>query len=484
MTRAPQSNDAPRRSARRRGARRMPHLGRLAGVAGLTLLVAACSLDSILKRDQLPPTVTDPGITETPAGAVAVYEGLVSKFRDAFGGNYSNDAFVQASGLLTDELQAAVANYYELDARAMVEGPQSNNPGYEYGKLQGVRGQASQAIGLLATYAPEQRALRGHAYLLEAYAETFLAELFCSGIPLSTLDYAGDYTLRPGSSTAEVYAHALALLDTAATLVGDSADFVTLEHMARARVLLDQGDVAGAATAAADVPDGWAYAIRYHASANPDERSFAYVESNFPNVSAADGEGLTGLDYRSSHDPRTPSTQVFTTQTGMAVYQPDAYPVDGSGAIVLASGVEARLIGAEAQLQAGDATWLATLNALRTDGTYDTQPDPNDAAKTDTLWHAGTGGTPGLAPLADPGDANARVDLLFRERAFWLYLTGHRQADLRRLVKYYGRLSSDVYPTGAYPSPGMSYGTDVTVPIPDKERIANPKFTGCISRGA
>jgi hypothetical protein len=30
----------------------------------------------------------------------------------------------------------------------------------------------------------------------------------------------------------------------------------------------------------------------------------------------------------------------------------------------------------------------------------------------------------------------------------------------------------------------MSYGTDVTVPIPDNERIGNPKFTGCISRGA
>jgi hypothetical protein len=112
---------------------------------------------------------------------------------------------------------------------------------------------------------------------------------------------------------------------------------------------------------------------------------------------------------------------------------------------VLASGVEARLIEAEAALQAGDpATWLATLNALRTDGTFDVTP----MSPPDTMWHAGGAAAAGLAPLADPGTAGGRVDLLFRERAFWLYLTGYRQGDLRRLIRQYGRTPDQVYPTG------------------------------------
>ncbi|HEX6537315.1 MAG TPA: hypothetical protein VF041_22225, partial [Gemmatimonadaceae bacterium] len=165
-------------------------------------------------------------------------------------------------------------------------------------------------------------------------------------------------------------------------------------------------------------------------------------------------------------------------------WRPEGLLEDGSGSVVLASGIEARLIQAEAALQAGGADWLAMLNALRTDGTFDTQPDPADSTKTDTLWHAGTGGVAGLGPLIDPGSPDGRVSLLFQERAYWLYLTGHRQGDLRRLVRVYGRQQQYVYPEGGYPGAYNTYGTDVTAPIPGEERISNPLFTGCRSRGA
>ena len=88
---------------------------------------------------------------------------------------------------------------------------------------------------------------------------------------------------------------------------------------------------------------------------------------------------------------------------------------------------------------------------------------------------------PGLAPLDDPGSADARVDLIFRERAFWLFITGHRQGDLRRLVRQYHRRQESVYPTGFYQGGLSAYGTDVTAPIPPVERL-NPQFTGCINR--
>ena len=486
VTRPQETGRCARRAAATGAA---PRVLRLALLASALVLAAGCSADSILQSDKLPPDVTDPAITKTPEGAVQAYYGLREQFRRAFGGEYygTETGVVALGGLLGDELQVGSSTLGQssipVDARLMLEGEEDGITSSAYGKLQKVRGQASQAIGLLTRYAPEQRALLGHAYVLQAYSEIFLAELFCSGIPLSTLDFDGDYTLRPGSSTEEVYAHALALLDTALTLVGDSTRFVHLARLAQARAHLDLGELAEAAAAAATVPDGYEYAVSFVAGSSTSS-SFARLRSSIWDVSVSDLEGLNGLDYRSSGDPRTPTTLQATNQLGRGIYHPDAYASDGGSPIVLASGVEARLIEAEAALQAGDAGWLATLNALRTDGTFDTEPDPNDSAKTDTLWHAGTGGVAGLAPLEDPGTPDSRIDLLFRERAFWLFLTGHRQADLRRLVRNYGRRESEVYPTGSYPAPGQSFGSDVTIPIPVAESVSNPLFSGCISRDA
>ena len=116
------------------------------------------------------------------------------------------------------------------------------------------------------------------------------------------------------------------------------------------------------------------------------------------------------------------------------------------------------MIEAEAALRAGNtATWLARLNTARAN--Y------------------------GMGALADPGNQNARVDLLFRERAFSLFATGHRLGDLRRLVRQYGRGSETVYPTGDYHKDGLKLGTDLQFIIPQNEKN-NPKFTGCIDRNA
>ena len=124
----------------------------------------------------------------------------------------------------------------------------------------------------------------------------------------------------------------------------------------------------------------------------------------------------------------------------------------------VASGVEARLIEAEAALGAGNnALFISKLNEAR--APYN------------------------MAALTDPGNANARVDLLFRERAFAMFATGHRLGDLRRLVRQYGRAASTVYPTGAYHKDGLTYGTDLQFVVPSPEKN-NPKFTGCLNRDA
>ena len=91
-----------------------------------------------------------------------------------------------------------------------------------------------------------------------------------------------------------------------------------------------------------------------------------------------------------------------------------------------------------------------------------------------------------LAPLTDAGSAAARIDQLFRERAFWLYMRGTRVEDLRRLMRQYPRTRRQVWPTGPF-FKGGTYGTDVNFPIPQSEQN-NPVYAEkggqCTNRSA
>jgi hypothetical protein len=331
-----------------------------------------------------------------------------------------------------------------------------------------IRGQAEEARGLLGAYAPNvSPALSGHLYAIEAYADVYLADLFCSGIPLSTVDFAGDYTLAPGSTTAEVYTHAVALFDTSLTLLSDSARLQSFAQIGKGRALLALGRYAEAGAAVAAVPDDYQYQALYErAPGHPSLFLWSYVDDLSHGLSTsltmADFEGQNGLDFVSSGDPRTAFVVKGQNQFGATQYLPAKYPETGQAPVIVADGIEARLIEAEAALQAGDVQgWLDKLNHLR------------QAAIA-----------PALPDLTDPGIAAGRVDLLFRERAFWLYLSGHREGDLRRLIRDYGRNPSVVYPSGSYPGGVSRYGGDVNLPVPATERTSNPNYTGCVNRNA
>jgi len=454
-------------TTRRNEGRRIRRVPYLWVAAGLALGVTGCSLDDLTGTETLPDDVSEPEVVESAQGAISAYHGVLVTFREAF------STVVSAGGVLSDELQNPSGNL--LDQRQLPDGdtiPADARNTYSF--LQKVRGQASQAAGLLAEYAPDSlQVLTAHVNTLAGYSEIFLADLFCSGIPLSTVDYDGDFTYAPGSTTEQVYQHAIALFDTARAHVGDSTRFELLARIGTARALLALGQFDSAAAAVADVPDDFRYEVGYKATGpgdlNPAYNSFL-VSGSFWDRSVGSQEGLNGLDYRTSGDPRTQASPAGTFQ-GITRYHPDKYARDGGSPIVLASGVEARLIEAEAALNAGDPTWLDKLNHLR-----------------QTMWTTIVPAVGGPLPdLTDPGTFDARVDLLFRERAFWLFLTGQRQGDLRRLIRHYGRTQGEVYPVGAYPHPtlpGLSYGSDVDVPIPLAERVSNPHFNGCLSRGA
>ncbi len=92
----------------------------------------------------------------------------------------------------------------------------------------------------------------------------------------------------------------------------------------------------------------------------------------------------------------------------------------------------------------------------------------------------------GMAPLTDPGSASARLDLLFRERAFWTFGRGERLGDLRREIRVYGKTAAQVFPGeegGVNPRTNANYGPDVNLPVPQAERN-NQNYTGCFDRKA
>jgi hypothetical protein len=135
--------------------------------------------------------------------------------------------------------------------------------------------------------------------------------------------------------------------------------------------------------------------------------------------------------------------------------------------IPMVSGIDARLIEAEAKLGSSDFAGMMTiLNALRT------APPKIGNFQPATM----------TAIATTPTTKDAATSLFFREKAFWQFGRGQRLSDLRRLVRQYGRTQDKVFPVGQHYKGGV-FGTDVAFPVPDAERI-NPQFTGCLDRNA
>jgi hypothetical protein len=121
-----------------------------------------------------------------------------------------------------------------------------------------------------------------------------------------------------------------------------------------------------AADAVADVPTDFTYQTE-HADSPQKLQNAIWSYTNSGLWSVSDLEGEVGLPYRSANDPRVPYTD--TEDTGLDLITPqfnlDKYP-GASAPVPVADGIEARLIEAEAQLQASTRSGMtAILNDLR-----------------------------------------------------------------------------------------------------------------------
>jgi len=438
-------------------------------------VVAGCSRETLLEVET--PDQISPGDAANPAGAQALRAAAIGNFHNFYSGTINVGANLYG-GLISDELINARPGADHIDQRAFNENTFPNvawnNFGQAYTQL--IRARKS-----LAQYAPAgatRSTQIGQLHAMSSLSLSIAGELFCNGVPLSNADdTAPEYTIV---SNAEMFTRAVAQADSAlATLSTTAADLPlrNLARIAKARALVDLARFADAAAAVGAGGDGaGSAAVATSFVVNAEYSATTLVNTIYDwmvgtaNFGPSEREGGNGLNFISANDPRVPiSPTIRLGQDGSTrVNTILGYP-NGSAPTRLATGVEARLIEAEAALKAGNAAGMMTaLNTARAD------------AGARTAWAIATSGADPLPPLVDPGTDAARIDLLFRERAFWLYLTTHRVGDLRRLVRQYTRPATSVWPTGAY-FKGGTYGTDQNITPSFAERN-NANWSGCTDR--
>jgi len=440
---------------------------RPASTLAAALAFAGCSSDIL--------NVGTPDVVAADAlggglGATTLRNGALQDFVQSFSG--SIDAYLVSSENMGDAIQTTdtFADRYFTDGRRQNEllGGATNT---SYNNLQLARTGLTSAIQAWtkvksSTNATVKDSL-SELYALRGYTENHFAEGYCSGVPFSSVGADGSFQYGNPLTTAQMLAVAGSSFDSATTLA-TAANARSLAAVGKARVLVNLGQYAQAATAVASVPTTFRYQV-FHSSATARQNNgvFNAIVPAGSRLTAGTKEGTNGIDYLTTPaDPRAPwaaSTRIGFDGTSRNL--PVSLKYTGlASAVTLADGIEARLIEAEARLQGAtqadrDAVF-ASLNTLRT-----------------------TAITPAMTPIATaPTTQDAAVDLLFRERAFWLYLTGHRLGDMRRLIRQYRRDQATLFPVGTLQyRPSDTYGTDVNLVVPFAERN-NPNFKGCTDR--
>jgi hypothetical protein len=438
------------------------------------------SSDRILSVED--PDIINPVDVQSPAGANAVRIGAIARLNIATSGlstasSPPDEGLFLLGGMLADEWingdsfidrQAVDQRVIQPSNLFLTEADRTINR---------ARLSAQQATQLLKQYAPTAPGWQpAEMYFVEAFAENLMAEDYCNGLVFSTVVDGREQYGTPMTDAA-AYQLALAQVDSGLGMItGTTTDDARVKNalqVLRGRILLNLGPTryAEAATSVAAVSTTFKYQMLH--SLTTTTNAVWSLNNNNRRYSVSASEGTNGVNFATANDPRLPVcqggdatcklngvTQASRDDLGKPYTVQLIWPTAATP-VTIVSGIEARMIEAEAQQAAGaPGTAVATLNAARTTVT-------------------------GLAALTDPGTAGAEVDQIFRERAFWFFSTGHRLGDLRRLIRQYNRLPDAVFPVGPWHK-GGNYGGDVNIPVPQAE-LNNPNVPSnqiCIDRNA
>lgn len=420
------------------------------------------------------PDIINPSNLNSPDGAEGLRVGAIAQFKAMTGYSESSWLF---GGLLVDEWKSSdtFTQRDETDQRTINE--ENSLITTAYRNIHRARVLADQAIQSLRQYKPTATSEIAEMFFVKGYAEMQSASDFCNGQPFADLK-AG--VAAPGMpvSVAQAFTMSIASFDSALAVLGTSSDSMSARvrysaQVGRARALLGLGRTAEAAAAVAGVPTSFSFNLTSPGQQGKDDNFMWVLNINAKRYTVQDTVDPQGgiiknsMPFVSAKDPRVPT--VKSPKPGFDGVTPHVsqlvFPFFNS-VVPVANGVDARLAEAEAKLAAGDPTFLAVLNSLRAGPTS-----------------LGSISVSGLAPLTDPGTPEARLLLLFRERAFWTFGRGERLGDLRRLLRNYKEPASAVFPGegSINPRKNSPYGTDVTLPVPQAERN-NALFTGCTDR--
>jgi len=414
--------------------------------AGALVLVTACG-DTLKVAS---PSRIDATLLESPSNAKLLVTGAISDFECAFG------SYIVAGGLIGDELMDATqtADRYPYEQRTITSASTRYSTGGctaigTYSPLQTARVSADNARRLLEGWTDAQVAdrqlLLAQAAAYEGYSQLLLAEGFC-GMVFS--HFNADKTISYGSPITPAQALDSAITQfteaiTAAQAAGvDSVRFMAL--VGRARAKLDKGDLAGARADAAVVPATFVYyATASTVSSRRNNRVWA--DNGLGGGGAINSGSSVGPLYRNLGDPRVPVTNTGKVAggTGIPIWVETKYTT-ASSPIRLATGDEAQLIIAEADIKSNPANTITIVDAFR----------------------AKSGGSE--APYVGATDSTSLIDAVITERRRSLFLESQHLGDF---IRY--NLPFNPAP-GATFYGGGQYGSARCMPLPDVELASNP----------
>jgi starch-binding outer membrane protein, SusD/RagB family len=461
----------------------------------------ACSPDRILEVEDidvaLPPAVQD------SSALPSLLAGAIGDFGTAYNGNTQSSGLgldlnqITLSGQISDELinTETFPTRIEVDQRRQQYTSNGSLRDAFYA-IQQARASADRAV---EAYVKFGSADVGHAEALNLSALSYIlmAENYCGAVPISketspgVFEYGAPQTANALLTRAVEKADSALVIASNAAALGSAAAKATQARVARiakARALLNLDRPTDAAAAIVDettVPTTFQYFFKHSELTGRQNNGTWLTTISVGRFGVADREGVNGLPFRSEgdvagtvRDPRVSNQRRAGAGLGFDGVTPQWMQLKYSKRdtlAIIADGVEARLIQAEAAYEGGSyANALTILNALRSNAALFRLRGYLDANQQPLS----------LPPLLPAATAAEQENQIFKERAYWLYLTSHRLGDLRRLVRQYSRPDTTVFPTGAYHKPG-TYGRDVNSPIPQAEDN-NPNFvrSACVTTQA
>jgi len=440
-----------------RATTRVPVFSRVHAALGPVLLVLALAgCDSLLKQTA-PSRVNADGL-KVPANAKLLVDGA----RAAFG--CALQAYITAGGLMTDEMEdtqlAAAAWDYDRRTWTTVVGNAYGESACDaaqifgvYRPLQVARFQSDDALETVKGFSDAEVAnkqdLVATAALYAGYSYLVLGEGFCTNAvsaPIEILTAGGGAELAP----ADMFAAAEERFGQAIAAAGGNTDVLNAARVGRARARLNLAKPAGGAVNAAKlaearadaaaVPAGFVYNVPYNAATSYSQNTLARRMRDFYLYGVA--PPYRDLTFNGVIDPRTSvtNTGIRGADGQSIVWVANKYSGQ-TAPIAMAKYQEAQLIIAEID---GGQPAVTIINAL----------------------HAAVG----LPPFAsnDPAEILAQV---VQERGRELFLEGQHFYDVNRF-----NLPLNPVAGTAYPIKGGTYGDQRCFPLPDVERLNNPKL--------